>query len=349
MASKRKILLYIGITVLTALVLLFLYTFREKIGKIITPFLIAVVIAYLLNPAIKSLENRKIPRKVGILIIYLGFAVFTVSMTVFIVPELINNAKELMNTLPDIISRYQNMFNSLISSVQSSRWSGDIKNIIYNEMQNAGEIAETAVTNTIKGSLAALVDVVKMLLDVLLAMVIAYYLIKDAEFFKSSTLALTPRRWRNGIINIGREVNLVLSNFIQGQLLTAFIVGVLEMIGLTIVKVKYPLVLGLIGGVAEIIPYFGPVIGAVPAVAVALLESPVKVVWVVLVFVIVQQLENNLISPKIIQGKLGLHPVTTILAILAGGEFFGIIGMLAAVPAAAILKVLVKRAVDAIA
>jgi predicted PurR-regulated permease PerM len=139
-----------------------------------------------------------------------------------------------------------------------------------------------------------------------------------------------------------------LSKFIQGQLLTAIIVGVLETIGLFLVRVKYPLVLGVIGGIAEIIPYFGPVIGAVPAVAIALIESPIKAMWAVLVYVVVQQLENAYISPKIIEGRLGLHPVATIMVILAGGKFFGVAGMLLAVPVTAILRVLIKRTINAV-
>ncbi len=130
--------------------------------------------------------------------------------------------------------------------------------------------------------------------------------------------------------------------------MTALIVSTMEVIGLFIIKVKYPIILGIVGGIANIIPYFGPIIGAVPAVAVALIQSPVKALWTIIVFTIVQQIDNAFISPKIIEGRLGLHPVTTILAVLAGGEFLGITGMLVAVPIVAILKVIAKRLVEAI-
>lgn len=145
-----------------------------------------------------------------------------------------------------------------------------------------------------------------------------------------------------------REINDILSNFIQGQLLTAAIIGVMETVALFIVGVKYAPILGIIGGISNIIPYFGPFIGAIPAVAVALIDSPVKVLWTVVAFVIIQQIDNMFISPKIIEGRLGLHPVTTILAVLVGEEFFGIIGMLLAVPVTAVIKVILKRSVEAI-
>ena len=179
-------------------------------------------------------------------------------------------------------------------------------------------------------------------------MIIAYYYIKDAELLKEGFLSLTPRKWRNFLISTGREVSLILANFIQGQLLTALIVGALESIGLILIHAKYPVVLGMIGGIFNIIPFFGPFLGAIPAVAVSLIESPMKALWTALVFTIIQQIDNSLISPKIIEGRLGLHPVTTILAVLVGGEFMGILGMLIAVPIAAIIKIIVNRTIDLI-
>jgi len=160
---------------------------------------------------------------------------------------------------------------------------------------------------------------------------------------------MLPRRWRNGLAGICKEVSNILAGFIQGQLMTALIVGILETMGLMVIKMKYSLVLGMIGGLANIIPYFGPYIGLLPALAIALTVSPMKAVWTIVIFMGVQQIDNNFITPKMIEGKLGLHPVATIFAVLVGGEFFGIIGMLLAVPAMAILRVLVNKTVEAIA
>ncbi|NLB77703.1 MAG: AI-2E family transporter, partial [Clostridiaceae bacterium] len=162
-------------------------------------------------------------------------------------------------------------------------------------------------------------------------------------------LLLLPRRWRAGTIDLGKKISRILAGFIQGQLMTALIVGVLETMGLILVGMKYPLVLGMIGGLANIIPYFGPYIGAIPALAIALTISPLKAVWVAAVYIVVQQIDNSFISPKIIEGRLGLHPVATIFAVLVGGEFFGIIGMLLAVPVMAILRVFVNKFVEIIA
>jgi len=348
MPGIRKTVFYLLLVVLLAVVIVFFYLYRGKIGKVFLPFIMAIIISYILQPLVIKLEAKKIKRTAGIMLIYLVFVVTLVLLTVFVVPQLINNTRELIDILPGITIEVRDNFNGMVKIISSSKWPEDIKSAMFKEINNGVQIAENMILDALKNTLAGLMRTVNTLLDVVLAMIIAYYILKDAEYFKNISLSLVPRKWRNGLIGTFREINVVLSKFIQGQLLTALIIGILETIALFIVGVKYPLILGMIGGVANIIPYFGPFIGAIPAVAVALIESPVKALWTVIAFIIVQQLDNGFISPKIIEGKLGLHPVTTILAVLIGGEFFGIIGMLVSVPIAAIIKVIGKRTIEAI-
>lgn len=346
--AKKKIIFYIVLIALFTAISLFIYRYREKIGKIAAPFFMAIIIAYLLSPLVKKLEMRNIKRSTSILLIYLGMTVALVTGLIFIVPEFIRNTRELINTLPNIVQQYQGMLNSFITFIESSRWPVEVKSTIYAELQNGSDIGQAWAMQYLKRSLASLLGIARTLLDILLAMFIAYYLIKDAEKIRESFLSIVPRRWRNGLVNTGREISGILANFIQGQLLTALIISIMETIGLIIVGTKYPLVMGLFGGITNVIPYFGPFIGAIPAVAVALLQSPMKAVWTVIVFCIVQQIDNNLISPKVIEGRLGLHPIATILAVLIGGEFFGIMGMLISVPIMAILRVILRRSIEAI-
>lgn len=348
MQNKRRIVYYIIIIAALAAVAYFIYNFRIKLGKIVTPFAMALILAYLLNPLVVKLKRKNITCSSAIILIYAFFLLFIISVVIFIVPELINNTKELMTTLPEITSKYQNMFNSIISTVQSSSWPPEVKNAIFMEIQNSSDTVQIYIMDALREFMSSLLKTANTFMDGVLAMIIAYYFIKDAGFFKEATLSFLPRAWRNWTIGTGREINGILSSFIQGQILTALIVGMLETIGLFIVKAKYPLVMGVIGGVANIIPYFGPIIGAIPAVAVALIDSPAKALWTAVVFIIVQQVDNAFISPKIIEGRLGLHPVTTILSVLIGGEFFGILGMLAAVPVTAIIKAVFKRSIEAI-
>lgn len=263
-------------------------------------------------------------------------------------PEVLSNGKELFKTLPNITSSYREYFNNCISKIKASKWPPEVKDLIFNEINYGAGFLQVYAARVMKKTLSVLASSIVIMLNIVLSMIIAYYFLKDAEVLKNSTLMLVPKKMRNDVINTGRELNSIATHFIQGQLTTALIVGIMETIGLYLIKIKYPFVLGLFGGVANIIPYFGPFLGAIPAVAVALLQSPYKAALAALVFIVVQQIDNAFISPKIIEGKLGLHPVTTILAVLVGGEFFGIIGMLIGVPVAAMLKVILKKIIDLI-
>lgn len=137
-------------------------------------------------------------------------------------------------------------------------------------------------------------------------------------------------------------MNGILNGFIRGQLVNAAVVGLLISAGLALLGIKYSLFIGLIAGLFDIIPYFGPIIGFIPASVLALAKSPIAVVWVLVIFVVVNQIEANIISPKIIGERVGLHPLAVIFAIFSGGELMGIVGMLIAVPVAAIVRVLLN-------
>ena len=346
MSNIKKTIFYIILVFLFIGVAVFIYTFNDKILKILSPFFIAVIIAYILYPLVIRFERKGMKRSVSIIVIYSFATLVLVFFGVFIMPHVLTNAKELFNTLPHITNKYQDIFNSFISKIKTSNWPPEIKGLIFSEIDHGTAFVQRYASQIMKKTLAIVASSLVILFDIVLSMIIAYYFLKDIEDIKRSFLMLAPKRMRNNLINIGRELNGIVTHFIQGQLLTAVIVGFMETLGLFIVHVKYPFILGILGGIANIIPYFGPILGAIPAVAIALLQSPAKALMTAIVFVVVQQIDNAFISPKIIEGKLGLHPITTIIAVLIGGEFFGIIGMLVGVPITAMLKVIFKRMID---
>ncbi len=324
-----------------------LYLERDSIIRLLTPFFMALVIAYLINPAVKLFEKR-LSRSLSILLVYTLFLTLITAVGFFIVPVLMDSLTEFVSKLPGILDELQNTLEGIVSIIEYSGWSGEMKKAVYNEIQSALSIAQGYLSSMLENTIEGMIGTVGLLFQFSVAAVVAFYLLKDIEFFKTAALKLIPRKWRKGFIDAAKDVNHVISKFIQGQLLVAAIDGFLEIIGLYIIGVEYAFFLGVIGGVANLIPYFGPFIGAIPAVIVAFLDSPVKAVWASLVFIIVQQVENNLISPRIMQDRLGLHPVTTILVVLAGGELFGLAGLLLAVPVTAVCKVIIKHVVDAI-
>ncbi len=345
---KRKAVFYIATAVILALAAFLLYRFRVEAGRILAPFFLAVPVVYMVKPIAARLERKKIKRSISILAVYFFFLLAAGAAIFYLIPELVNNTRELADKLPVFMRQYQDILGGIISKIQSSQWSEDIKEMAFREIDNGISAVEGFVSGILGRSVGMIADTATAILNIFVALFIAYYAIKDAGQFRDSFLSLLPRQWRNGAAGLGREISSILSNFIQGQLLTAFIVAALEVAALMALGVKYPLVLGIIGGVSNIIPYFGPFIGAIPIVALALLESPLKALWVVVVLFVIQQIDNTFISPKIIEGKLGLHPVATIFAVLAGGELFGIAGMLLSVPVLAILRAVLHRAVNAL-
>jgi predicted PurR-regulated permease PerM len=345
----KKALFYFAVSLAIIAATIFLYSYRAKVSRIVSPFLLAVPLVYIVKPITARMANKKIPVSLSILLVYLFFISAIAAAGVFFVPELAANIRELTETLPELVEKYEQIINGFLSAIKSSNWSAQVKNAIFGEIKNLTTAINGLLAKSMEKILSAAVDIARMAVDLTLAMVIAYYVIKDGEKFRDFALFLLPRRYRAGLAGTGKEISRVLAGFIQGQLMTALIVGILETMGLLLINAKYPLVLGMIGGLGNVIPYFGPYIGAIPAVAVALTISPLKAAWTIAVFLVVQQIDNNFISPKMIEGKLGLHPVATIFAVLAGGEFFGIPGMLLAVPALAIMRVIVNRIVEAIA
>jgi predicted PurR-regulated permease PerM len=347
-AANKRVVFYILTAAVLVLVATLAYKYRIKIGHVLMPFLLAIPIVYIVRPIARRLERKGLKIGASILAVYLFFVMAFLALALFLIPELMNNAKDLADKLPDIMRQIQDTFNGFIAEIKYSNWSEGVKDIILKQIEGVFSIMEKYAARVLEKTIDAAAGAATMVIDVSIAMFIAYYYIKDEKLFIDLFLSLLPQKWRNGARALLNEIGGIMSKFISGQLLISLIVALLETVGLIIVGVKYPLIMGLIGGIFNIIPYFGPIIGALPAVALAFMESPLKALWTVLVFIVVQQMENTFIAAKIVEGKLGLHPVATVFAVLAGAEFFGLWGMMLAVPVAAALRAAVRMAVDAI-
>jgi predicted PurR-regulated permease PerM len=156
---------------------------------------------------------------------------------------------------------------------------------------------------------------------------------------KKKYLALFQRDDHRALGQLLTQINAVLSGFIRGHLLVALIVALISFLGLSILQVDFALLIGFTAGILDIVPYFGPIIGALPAVVIALLESPLKALYVIVLFFIIHQLESTIVSPKILGDRVGLHPLAVVFVLLAGGQLAGIVGVLLAVPVTAGFKI----------
>ncbi len=324
------------------------YINRDRLENVIIPFIIGALVAYLLNPLVGILQRRGIPRWLAIVIIYLMFILLTAVCLTFFIPVVYSNISELISNIPQYSQQYEAMFNSFQNSISYSTLPVQVKEIVISQIQGSLASIQQLFLSFLRTSLGAINSVFSLLLNIILGMIIGFYILKDLDYFKTKAEILVPRRWRGTAVSTAGEINVLVSSFIQGQLTIAAVIGILEVIGLSIVGVKYAFILGLIGGIANIIPYFGPFIGAVPAVAIAFLDSPLKALLAVIVFVVVQQIDNAVITPRIMSEKVGMHPLLIIFVVLLGGSLFGILGLVLAVPVTAVVKVIGTKVIEKI-
>jgi predicted PurR-regulated permease PerM len=195
------------------------------------------------------------------------------------------------------------------------------------------------VTNVATRTLDILFGVLSRALYLVLAPFLAYYLLRDAEVVSRAVLSLIPLHFRDEALGLLSRLNRVGIGFIRGQIIVSAIVGLMVTIGLAVLGIKYAVLIGVVAGIFDVVPYFGPLIGGVPAVILGLLRSPSTAVWAAVWIFVVHQIEGVFLQPRIMGEHVGLHPLAIVFAILAGGDLFGIWGMLVAVPVAAVVKV----------
>ena len=336
------------LSIIAISMIIFIVTNKIKIINICIPFFIATVIVYLIMPILERLEKIHIAKKYGILLIYVLFMSAIVLGVIFVLPTFLQHTKQLIVKIPEITTNYQSKFYKFINGLKIDMWPDELREVAVKRFKLSSKNFQEIVINNIRDTLMTTLKIVTKFFDLILGMIIAYYFIIDEKIFKNMVIMAFPYKYKKDLEIIGRNISNILASFIRGQLLTSGIISVLMTMGLLILKINYALPLGVIAGIANVIPYFGPIIGAIPALMVALLISPTKAMGVVLLMIIIQQIDNIFISPKVIEERLGLHPVTSILAVLIGGEFFGIFGMFFSVLIVAILKVICSRILEKI-
>ncbi|EKN64911.1 AI-2E family transporter [Schinkia azotoformans] len=301
------------------------------------PVLISGFITYLLLPIVEGLYNRGIPRTVAILGIYLlffggiGFGLYK------LFPQIIKQLKDLSENLPYLMNTYRTWIEEI--DFQTKNFPEEI----HTRIEQGISGVETAVNQFISSIMTFLKGLLNSLVLIALIPLIVFYLLKDISLFKKAAWYMTPRKWRRAGMELLKDIDESLGNYIRGQLFVCIIIGVVASAALWIADMSYPLLLGSIIGVTNIIPYFGPIIGAVPTIIVASTISIKMVIIVAIIIGILQFLEGNILSPLIVGKSLRMHPVVIILALLAGEEIGGVIGLILAVPVLAILRVMVTH------
>lgn len=319
-----------------ALTVAIVWTMYLVRGALLLIYMSALV-AIGLTPLVTLIErrglpgSRRLPRWGAILIIYLCFLAILVGVGVLVIPPLVAQARELWSALPQMLQ-------------QAQQWLLD-RGLLSRELslREAVEQAPGTGSDAVGTVVAAVWGFFGGVFGLITILILAFYLMVDAEKFVRAFVRLFPRTERPRVEDACRRISNKVSAWLGGQLLLAGIIGGTAALGLFLIGVPYFYVLALIAGIGEMIPIVGPLLAAVPAIAVAFTVSPTLALGVALFFFIQQQFENHVLVPKVMERQVGVSAAGVIVALLVGGMLLGVVGAILAVPTVAILQVIFEE------
>ncbi len=317
--------------------------FLSRIQTFVAIIVGAIFVAYAVKPAVNWLEKR-CPRNVAIAITYFGLVAFLAATTAIVVPSFVEGVNQFINEVPHATAAYH-------AQIAAATWvhrlpSGVGNAILHVPERLAGLLGNPGVEAT-TGVVAFAVSAVSAVLVVVVIPILAVYLLLEAGTLRRAALWLTPPAARLPIARVGREIDLMIGNFIRGQFIVALIVAAMMTTLLLVLRIKYAILIGVLAGFLDVIPYAGAVAGWLPAFAIALFTNGWEsALLVTLGIIAINQIEGNVLVPRIIGERVDLSPLTVIVALFIGGELLGILGLLIAVPAVAIFRIVGEKLVE---
>ena len=323
-----------------ALILIFFGAYVLIEGRVIfAPLFLALIVVFVLNPFVSALQRRGIHRLVGAAIGFLAFLAGLIALGLVVLPSIADQASGFASEFPDL---YDQLAEQVVSTgerfgLDASIWSYDEILNYLNDPDN-----QDTILSIVFGRIGTLTSgVFEFILVFLLGPVVAFYLLIDLPNVQQRMLDLVPERRRAEVAYVGRRLNTAVGGFLRGQLLVAIIVGVMLSFGYWLIDLPFWLLIGLIGGVLNIVPFLGPWVGGILGVFVALATTDLTTAfWAAVVAVIVQQIDNNFVSPSVLRATVRLHPAVTLLVLVLAGAVAGFWGIVIAVPLTAALKII---------
>lgn len=314
-----------------------LYRLRE----VLFLFFVAIVVGTAIRPAVEWLHKRGISRATGIIIIYILIAALLAGFVAMIFPLLADQATGISKTIPEY---YTNLRSALINS--ENRLLQNIGWRIPSQLNFLiGRDSEDQVLDQVGQTLFYTNIVIRGILGTLAVFLLAYYWTQESNFIMRSFLRVMPSQRRKKVREFVQLAETKLGGYVRGQGILCVAVGIAAFIAYLLIGLPYLLVLAVFAGVMEMVPIFGPALGAIPAFLVALSIDPSKALWVVVATAIIQMLENTVLVPRIMKHSMGVNPIIVLLSLIAFSSVFGFVGALLALPLAAIIQLLVSRVV----
>ncbi len=313
--------------------------FVFKVKNIISPFIVGLVLAYLLSPLVTWLEKKGLKRRGAVAVIFIWISVITTLLLFILLPRLYIELGKLATVLPERIQVIYDYAQNAKEYYAQAGLPSEVSKLIDGQLNEGQDFLISWLESIIENLPGLLTSIGLMILSPILAI----YFLLEWKKITEGVIKLVPGRLRGEWHRFLQEIDYIIQRYIQGNIIDALIVGFLIGLGVKMIGMEYALVIGVICGITNLIPYFGPVLGGIPSVLLALSKSPSMALKVVLIILIIQQIDGNIINPRLMSNKVGLHPLWVVFAILAGGELGGLLGMLIAIPLAAILKIIFRE------
>lgn len=327
---RIKAIRYILLLLVLICTLYFLYLVRE----VVTSFLIGGLVAYFLYRPVHFIELKGLKRIWAIASVYLIFLSLLGALLWVAVPDLSRELGDAAKLLP----AYADQAQSFADRIYGMQLPGQLDQILK---ENTHKI-ENFIYEGLSGLVGGIYILFSKALTIIFAPILAFYILKDWDKIRDVFLKMLSPGSRVDIVMVTGDIDRVVLEFFKGHLLICLIVGISTGLAAVILGVKFALLIGIVAGVTNLVPYFGPFLGGIPAVGLALAQSPRLALYMTGAILIIQQVESNFITPKIIGDRLGMHPLLIVFALLAGGKLLGIWGMLFAVPLTAALKIVLS-------
>ncbi len=314
------------------------------LAPVLTPFVAAALLAYIGDPLADRLQRIRFPRTIAVVTVFLLTFLFLALLVLLVVPMIRTQVSALMQALPGIVAQAEQVWLPWASDILGITPDSDVGLAAflsrYSDM--AGTWGAKAFLSLTKSGGAVFAAV----LSLFLIPILTFYLLRDWDFILKRIGALVPSSNRETVFKLARDTDEVLGAFLRGQIMVMLALSIIYSVGLTVIGLKYAIAIGVVAGLVSFVPYLGFVFGiGLASLTVAMEPNPLLMfAGVVVTFTVAQLIEGSFLTPKLVGDRIGLHPVFVIFSIAAGGQLFGFFGILLALPAAAVLSVLVRFA-----
>lgn len=312
-------------------------------NTIAAPIIVSLILFYLFNPLVNLMERYRIPRLLGITIIYVAVVGIITLIVNILIPIIGSQIEGLIKNSP----HYLNKITQSIEKITTNSFLSSYMSQVNDWLESAQKKIPSMLSEYFDGFGPKLASFAEAVSNVGVVIVttpfILFFMLKDGHRFKDYTTKIMPPKFRKDFHDLLEKMSVQVGSYIQGQIIVSFCIGVLLLIGYSIIGLKYPLVLASIAAVTSVVPYLGPTIAISPAIVIAIITSPWMLLKLVIVWTLVQFFEGHFISPNVMGKTLKIHPLTIIFILLCAGNLMNVVGVIIGIPLYAVLKVLVSH------